>query len=157
MTGNQGTGLLVQHSTGTAAANNCAKFDATGNTIDAGGQCSTITTTRTCNANGCYRIEGDGTIEQWGVSSNVPGGADTASVTVTFPTSFTTTTNLSFVAWADNCADSSCTTKTPVAITGNGGPSTSLVVVFVSGVVPTGGGGATISNAIHIHWQAKGN
>lgn len=114
-------------------------------------------TARTCNSNGCYRIEADGTIEQWGVSTTVPTGADTASVTVTFPTTFTTATNLSFVAWADNCADSACTTKTPVAITGNGGPSTSLVTVFVSGVVPTGGGGNTLNNAIHIHWQAFGN
>jgi hypothetical protein len=87
----------------------------------------------------------------------VPTGADTASVTVTFPTAFTTTSNLSFVGWADNCADSACTTKTPVAITGNGaGPTTNSIVVYASGVVPTGGGGAVLNNTIHIHWQAKG-
>lgn len=157
VTGNQGTGLLLQHSTGTTTTDNCAKFDATGNVIDAGAPCGGAATPRTCNSNGCYRIEADGTIQQWGISTTVTTGADTASVMVNFPTSFTTTTNLSFVAWADNCADSSCTTKTPVAITGNGGPSTSLVVVYVSGVVPTGGGGSVINNAIHIHWQALGN
>jgi len=36
MTGNQGTGTLVQHSSGTAASGNFAKFDANGNTVDSG-------------------------------------------------------------------------------------------------------------------------
>lgn len=157
MTANQGTGTSLQHSTGATVTDNCVKFDAAGNTVDAGISCGGSAVPRTCNSNGCYRVEADGTISQWGISSVVPGGADTASVTVTFPTTFTTTTNLSFVAWADNCGDSACTTKTPVAISGNGGPSTSLAVVFVSGVVPTGGGGSVINNTIHVHWQAVGN
>lgn len=42
VTGNQGTGLLLQHSTGTTTIDNCAKFDATGNVIDAGGPCSSV-------------------------------------------------------------------------------------------------------------------
>ena len=39
MTTNQGTGTSVQHSTGTATANDCVKFDANGNAVDSGGIC----------------------------------------------------------------------------------------------------------------------
>jgi hypothetical protein len=39
MTGNQGNGTLVQHSTGTTTTNDCVKFDANGNTVDAGAAC----------------------------------------------------------------------------------------------------------------------
>ena len=51
-------------------------------------------TPRTCNANGCYRIEGDGTIEQWGVATGC-GGSSACNVSVTFPTPFTVSTDLS--------------------------------------------------------------
>jgi len=37
MTGNQGNGTLVQHSTGAVTAGHAAKFDANGNIVDAGG------------------------------------------------------------------------------------------------------------------------
>jgi hypothetical protein len=40
MTANQGTGVKVQHSTGTTTTDNCAKFDAAGNTVDAGAPCA---------------------------------------------------------------------------------------------------------------------
>jgi hypothetical protein len=157
MTDNQGTGAKVQHSTGTAASGNLVMFDGSGNTVDSGTPAGGGVTTRTCNANGCYRIEGDGTIEQWGVSTAFPTGGDTAAITVAFPVNFTTTTNLSFTAFADNCADGACTTKTPVAITGSGGgPSTASIVVYASGVVPTGGGGTVLNNAIHVYWHAIG-
>ena len=62
MTDNQGNGIKVQHSTGTTTAGDIATFDANGNIIDSGS-----ITPRTCNSNGCYRIEADGTIEEWGV------------------------------------------------------------------------------------------
>ena len=39
MTANQGNGASVQHSTGTTTTNDCVKFDANGNTIDAGAAC----------------------------------------------------------------------------------------------------------------------
>lgn len=41
MTGNQGTGLLVQHSTGTTTTGHVAAFDASGNVIDSGSPGST--------------------------------------------------------------------------------------------------------------------
>jgi hypothetical protein len=39
MTGNQGNGAKVQHSTGTTTADHCVKFDANGNVVDAGSGC----------------------------------------------------------------------------------------------------------------------
>jgi hypothetical protein len=45
MTGNQGNGALIQHSTGTTTTNDCTKFDANGNTVDAGGACNVGTVT----------------------------------------------------------------------------------------------------------------
>jgi hypothetical protein len=43
MNDNQGTGLKVQHSTGTTTTDDCAKFDAYGNVVDAGGPCPSTT------------------------------------------------------------------------------------------------------------------
>lgn len=40
-TTNQGNGGKIQLSTGTTTTNDCAKFDANGNTVDAGGTCTT--------------------------------------------------------------------------------------------------------------------
>lgn len=42
MTANQGDGIKVQHSTGSATTDNCAKFDAAGNTVDAGISCAAL-------------------------------------------------------------------------------------------------------------------
>jgi hypothetical protein len=114
-------------------------------------------TAPTCNSNGCYSLRSDGWYDEWGVSGVVPQGADTAMVTVTFPQALTTTTNLSFQAWPDNCAASTCPTKVPVSISGDGGLTTTSVNVYVSGVTPTGGGGDVLNNAIHVHWRAIGH
>jgi hypothetical protein len=86
MTDNQGNGIKVQHSTGTTTTDNCAKFDANGNVVDSGASCTTGTP-RTCNANGCYRIDGDGTIEQWatGVSSFTSRGTTFITWPIPFP------------------------------------------------------------------------
>lgn len=40
ITGNQGSGVLLQHSTGSFTVDNCTKYDATGNTVDAGKPCN---------------------------------------------------------------------------------------------------------------------
>lgn len=41
-TANQGNGSKLQLSTGASIANDCVKFDANGNTVDAGGACATL-------------------------------------------------------------------------------------------------------------------
>jgi hypothetical protein len=97
LSANQGTGASVQHSTGAAVPGDCTKFDSTGNTIDAGGACATITTPTTCNANGCYSIDGAGYITAWGKSTNGTGSGSANTLTITFPVAFTTTTNLQVV------------------------------------------------------------
>jgi len=95
MTGNQGTGVKVQHSTGSPVTDNCAKFDATGNTVDSGVACggggdSSITT------NG-YTTLSNGLIIQWGVITIAACGTshcDSASTSLplTFPTAAFTCT-----------------------------------------------------------------
>lgn len=52
---------------------------------------------RTCNANGCYIQYADGTIEAWGNSALTTGGGSAQRLTITFPVSFTSTSNLSVV------------------------------------------------------------
>ncbi len=47
MNDNQGTGLKIQHSTGTTTTDDCAKFDANGNVIDSGAPCPASTHTLT--------------------------------------------------------------------------------------------------------------
>jgi hypothetical protein len=51
MTGNQGNGTAVQHSTGPTVSGDCTKFDENGNTIDAGITC-TIAVTQSANLAG---------------------------------------------------------------------------------------------------------
>ena len=85
MTGNQGNGLLVQHSTGSTTTGAPAVFDANGNII-----VSASYTTRTCGANGCYRISTDGTIEQWGIVTAPTSSATLVNATITFPLPFPT-------------------------------------------------------------------
>lgn len=132
-------------------------------TTDADGRVTAITggtapggTPRTCNANGCYKIDQDGTIEQWGVSAAVGTGSATAAVAVPFPFPFTTTANLSFVAYADNCADT-CAGKNPISVSGNGVLTTTGTSVQFTGIVPTGGGGASLLIGVHAMWHAIGN
>lgn len=148
MTANQGTGASVQHSTGATTTNDCAKFDATGNTVDAGGACVTVTTPRTCNSNGCYQVFGDGTITQ---SGNVAGCAtsnDSCNVSVTFPIPFTSITNVvittGVTGW-QNCL---------------GNPfskSTSGFTMSFSPAIVTGGSGANCPGTQTGNWIAIGN
>lgn len=51
-------------------------------------------TSRTCGSNGCYTIAADGTIDAWGVSAAVSGSTTATTLAITFPTTFTSLTNL---------------------------------------------------------------
>lgn len=143
MTGNQGDGTLVQHSTGTVTSGHTAVFDANGNVIDGG-----TAPARTCNSNGCYRMEADGTIEEWGTASGcASSGSTPCTVTVTFPTPFTTTTNLSITSACsiDNC------------IASTSGKSTSTFGMQYIGSVVIGGGGGNMTGSQTADWHALGN
>lgn len=158
ITGNQGNGTLVQHSTGAVTSGNCAKFDANGNVIDAGALCGGPTTSKTCNANGCYRIEADGTIEAWGQSTGVGSPTSAANLTITFPTTFTATTHLQLVVSATSNA------------TGDGNPhpadchvtmstlTTSGATVVIAAPTQIGGSGySNLAGGDYCSWHAYGD
>ncbi len=141
-------------------------------TTDAYGRVTAVTagtggggTPRTCTTGTtwtCYRITADGTIDEWGVAGPAPTGAENSTVVVTFPHAFTSTADVAFTAWPNNCGDSSpCTaegSKTPVSINGAADLTTTTVSVQVYTVAPVGGGGAGgINNTIYIHWHATGS
>ena len=64
--------------------------DAAGTWINSG----TPATPLTCSGGNCYRIDGDGTITEWGASTGATGGGTAETLTVSFPHNFTSTTNL---------------------------------------------------------------
>lgn len=52
MTANQGNGTSVQHSTGSTTTNDCVKYDASGNAVDAGAACTSAPLTGTTSSIG---------------------------------------------------------------------------------------------------------
>lgn len=159
------TGSEVKLVTATApgTSTHCAQWNAAGGIGDSGSTCAGPSTTTTCTGTtppwGCYRVEADGTIEEWGVSAAVPTSADQNVVGITFPLAFTSTGNLSFVAMSDGCVDTcgGTTPKNPVAFSQVQGTLTaSGVTVSFTGVTPTGGGGGVLTATIHAHWHATG-
>lgn len=149
LTDNQGTGAKVQHSTGTTTPGNGAKFDADGNVVDAGSPYP-VGTARTCNSNGCYQIDGDGTIHQWGSAGSCGGsGTPACNVSVTFPIPFTTTTNLTIVVSEEGGGSNNLTaTVGPVFSSGFSVQYAALVLV--------GGGGGNLGTQGSL-WYAVGN
>jgi hypothetical protein len=146
MTANQGTGTAVQHSTGSAGAStNCAIYDGSGNVIpSSSATCGGPTTSKTCNANGCYRKEADGTIEMWGQSTGVSSPTSAANLTITFPTSFTATTHLQVLVSATSNA------------TGDGNPHAADCHVTMSTLTITGAT-AVIAAAVQIGGSGYSN
>lgn len=125
-------------------------------TVDAYGRTTAVTpgtgTARTCTSNGCYRVEADGTIEMWGVTSSF-GGSSNGTFAVTFPTNFTTTTNLSIVMSPTGCsaAAGACGGGIyPVSLT----PEISTLTT--SGVTVNYASEATV-NSIQAYWHVWGN
>lgn len=118
---------------------------------------SSSVTPRTCNSNGCYRKEADGTYEMWGTSAAVGTGSNHAAVAISFPVSFTTTSNLVVTTSPDDCSNNGCSgafiiEANPI----KSSLSTSGFTAYVSSGVPQGGGGTTISGIIHVLWHAWG-
>lgn len=114
--------------------------------------------TRTCNSNGCYRVEGDGTIESWGRSSVATGGDTAESLTITFPTTYTSTTNLEV------------TVGTFTSATGDGFPhpadchitrstlsTTGATAIIAIPVQVSGSGYAALAAGDYCSWHALGN
>lgn len=154
MTDNQGNGVKVQHSAGTVATDDCAKFDANGNTVTSGFSC-TAPTVRTCNANGCYRIESDGTIEEWGQTTTASGGT-AQTVTAAFPVAFTTTTDLQVVVsvTGNPAGDGN---PHPVDCHVSSGPTTTGFSAAVALPAQVGGSGYTSLTGQPCSWHAYGH
>jgi hypothetical protein len=154
MTDNQGTGAKVQHSTGTTTTGHLASFDASGNVVDSGG---TAPIARTCNANGCYRIESDGTIEAWGHSAATGATGSAYTLAVTFPTAFTTTTNLELVATAHSDATGDGNPHPATCHVVGASVSTSGASVIISLPTQIGGSGyANLAASDYCTWHALG-
>lgn len=151
LTGNQGNGALVQHSTGTTVAGHGVEFDGNGNVIDAG-SAYPVGTPKTCNSNGCYRIDGDGTIEEWGTVSVPPSGNayNTASITYPFPfpTQAVPVGNTIGVAGSGDS-----TTPPGVEIQSS---SLTGAIFFMARVVIASAGGGNFNNTITLSWHAFG-
>jgi hypothetical protein len=107
--------------------------------------CGPVMPARTCNSNGCYIQFPDGTLQQWGYLPTCAG----TNCTITFPTAFTTTTNLSVTATV-HAAQSNLTT---VIDTFN----TTSFDVETGGVVFVGGSGGSYSGGGAYSWIAIGN
>lgn len=148
ITDNQGNGAKVQHSTGAVTGLDCARYDANGNIADAGVSCASLAS-RTCNANGCYRVEGDGTIIQWGSIAGCSTSSGRCSVSVSFPTTFTTTTNLSIEATCESGPEN-CVTSVA-----NGATSSGFIMQF-GALVFIGGSGGNLSGFQTGKWVAIG-
>lgn len=79
-TTNQGNGGKIQLSTGTTTTNDCVKFDANGNTVDAGGTCGTGSTGITFT-DGTHTVSGATQLTVTG--GTVGGTSPNATLTVT--------------------------------------------------------------------------
>lgn len=86
-TTNQGNGGKLQLSTGTTTTNNCAKFDANGNTIDAGAPCGgaagTVTTTGSPASSNLTKFSGAATVTNADLSGDLTTSGTTATTLAT--------------------------------------------------------------------------
>lgn len=126
-------------------------------TVGVDGRISAIaagsSTARTCNSNGCYQVDADGTIRAWGVvnAPTNPGTGTTA--TLTFPVAFTATPTLV----VSGGSDASGTSDDAYAVFHKGLTTTGAFVVIRCAVNIGGSGCSNISNSIPVHWIAFGN
>jgi hypothetical protein len=148
LTGNQGDGVLVQHSTGTTTTGHGAMYDASGNVVDAG-SAYPVGTPRTCNTNGCYQIDGDGTIRAWGTLPSSTGGTGPVTTFMSFPTAFTATPVL-VVSGGEGASGTNAYTIFSTGI------STVGATVVVRCSVNIGGSGCSSTGALPINWIAIG-
>jgi hypothetical protein len=111
-------------------------------------------TPQTCNSNGCYTISGDGTINQWGQSGSCGSGTNSCSVAVTFPTAFTSTSNLVVtVSTQENVSGATGNTFSMV----NGSPTISGFNAYFAALVYVGGSGNNLSGSQTVYWRAVGH
>jgi hypothetical protein len=83
MTGNQGNGTLLQHSTGAVASGNCGQFDTNGNIADAGNPCrDAVTQTDMTGSRVAGTVYQNTTVFPLFIQGSFPtGGSSTGSLT----------------------------------------------------------------------------
>lgn len=108
-------------------------------------------TPRTCNANGCYKIDADGTITQWGVTGAGCGGSAACNSTWTFPIAFTTTSNLSVTVSAGGGGANNFIAGT------NGSPTTTGFTIQYLAAAAVGGAGSNLPGTQTASWIAIGH
>ena len=155
-----GTGYYVgTYTADPGGSTNCAAFDGNGNLVPSSStSCAGPTTTRTCNSNGCYRIEADGTIEEWGQSAYATGSGSAESLAITFPHAFTTTTHLEVVV-SPTVSPSGDGNPHPLDCHLDATPSTSGATVILSIPTQIGGSGydSPLLTSQFCSWTAWGN
>lgn len=102
----------------------------------------------TCNTNGCYITLTGGTIIQWGAAGSCGSGTFSCNVAVTFPTTFSSTTNLSVTAVAVGGANNVVVSTTT--------SSTTTFNVQYGALVFVGGTGSNLSGSQTATWIAIG-
>lgn len=114
-------------------------------------------TSRTCNANGCYKIDADGTVRMWGIATGPTSGSGVGSITGSFSLPFTcpTVAPTMTIAVGTNPAGSGSgnDNDTPPSI-GYTAISTSGASYFAARVVQASAGGGNFAVAWNIDWTA---
>lgn len=122
-------------------------------TVDSLGRVTSISSgalSRTCNSNGCYITYPDGTILQWGSIGGCGSGTAACNMAVTFPFTFTSTTNLSVTVAEVGGGHNNYTA-------GHDGPTTSGFNVQYAALVFVGGGGTNLPGTQTADWIAIGH
>jgi hypothetical protein len=109
-------------------------------------------TPRTCGANGCYRIDQDGTITEWGSISLAANGSTYYTTSITLP--HTATTSMIFdTPVVVGTFSSDGTTPPCVALTSS---SLSGASVYMARCIIAGAGGGQFDQNFTLQWSAKG-
>lgn len=102
----------------------------------------------TCNTNGCFIRIPDGTLLQWGNLTGCASSNNTCGTAITFPTAFTTTTNLTINPACHGWGNCSVSVDAP---TTSGFTATQAPFVIV------GGSGANLPGTQTVEWIAFGH
>ena len=158
----QGPNTVVMNATGSTAVPTAVAMP-TGctsgvnyNTTTNAWTCVSTATNRVCTGSTipytCYKIAGDGTVEEWGVFYAPTGGATLQTVALSFPYAFPTAAELQVTGGSDpDGANDDAYSVYHRGLTNSG------ATVVIRCATNIGGSGCpSISNSIPIHWNAKG-
>lgn len=120
-----------------------------------GGSCTVptgINTPRVCNADGCFVIFSDGTVEEWGTVTAAPAGGTVQTVPIVFPYTFPTSTTLTVSA--GSVPDGTNNDSLSVYYINKSLTGATVVLRCASNIGGTGC--PNISNSVPVDWHAIG-